>query len=110
MSYLVYCPTCDSKMSVNAKSCPSCGETGFFENKRVRTRQTRSTVCCPAANCNNGRIELPYGFRAALENGTSHMQGSTCSVCRGSGSVPNPNGEEVYESSDLQLVDIRRKV
>ena len=31
MAYLVICPTCGGKMSVNARRCPHCGETDFFE-------------------------------------------------------------------------------
>lgn len=31
MAYLVICPTCGGKMSVNAQQCPHCGETDFFE-------------------------------------------------------------------------------
>jgi DnaJ-class molecular chaperone len=30
MSHLVYCPTCNGKMSVNAKTCPHCGENTFY--------------------------------------------------------------------------------
>lgn len=41
MSYLVYCPTCDGKMSVNAQTCPHCGETEFFEE----TRRMESYPC-----------------------------------------------------------------
>ena len=35
MGYLVYCPTCNGKMSNNAYSCPHCGETKF-EDRVVR--------------------------------------------------------------------------
>lgn len=46
MSYLVYCPTCDGKMSVNAEVCPHCGETDFFENvQNPYTIKTRCTYC-----------------------------------------------------------------
>ena len=31
MGYLVYCPTCGGKMSNNARTCPHCGETAFFD-------------------------------------------------------------------------------
>ena len=30
MSYLVLCPTCGGKMSVNARVCPHCGDRGFI--------------------------------------------------------------------------------
>lgn len=31
MSYLVLCPTCGGKMSVNARVCPHCGDHGFIQ-------------------------------------------------------------------------------
>lgn len=31
MGYLVICPTCGGKMSINARVCPHCGETDFIE-------------------------------------------------------------------------------
>lgn len=44
MSYLVYCPTCSRKMSVNARSCPNCGESQFYE--RVPTEVLKDCIWC----------------------------------------------------------------
>ena len=33
MGYLVYCPTCNGKMSSNAECCPHCGETHFYKRE-----------------------------------------------------------------------------
>lgn len=33
MGYLVYCPTCNGKMSNNAECCPHCGETHFYKRE-----------------------------------------------------------------------------
>lgn len=40
MGYLVYCPTCKTKISDSAKSCPACGEWRFFEFKRLMSKCT----------------------------------------------------------------------
>lgn len=51
MGYLVYCPTCNGKMSNNAKSCPHCGETHL-------TRKIQKQVLCK--NCNGTGVEYEY--------------------------------------------------
>lgn len=43
MAYLVYCPTCSGRMSVNAETCPHCGETDFFVERQ--TPYVIKTVC-----------------------------------------------------------------
>lgn len=44
MGTLVKCPTCKGKLSINAESCPHCGETKFFGVRRVR-RQLKCDKC-----------------------------------------------------------------
>lgn len=44
MGYLVICPTCGGKMSVNADRCPHCGETEFFKYA-ASTRVVGSKSC-----------------------------------------------------------------
>lgn len=46
MAYLVLCPTCGAKMSVNARTCPVCGETEFFEKRcEPQLHESRCAVC-----------------------------------------------------------------
>lgn len=54
MGYLVYCPTCSGKMSVNAEVCPHCGETAFFirHDRNVPVEQPCDTgYGCPWQHC-----------------------------------------------------------
>ena len=47
MGYLVICPTCGGKMSVNADRCPHCGETIYFDEDMLTED---GALICP--NCN----------------------------------------------------------
>ncbi len=57
MGHLVYCPTCGGKMSDNAKACPHCGETDFFELRPVG--QAVEGVC---PECNGAKFSYRYKF------------------------------------------------
>ena len=57
MGYLVYCPTCNGKMSNNAKSCPHCGETHF-------KRKIQKQVLCN--NCNGTGVVYEYTRRVQV--------------------------------------------
>lgn len=77
MGHLVYCPTCNGKMSNNARCCPHCGETRFFE--KSKSFEDIKCNCCqgrgvysyfenslPIAYV-NGRIYYPTYFKADHE-------------------------------------------
>lgn len=77
MGYLVYCPTCNGKMSNNAACCPHCGETHFTQ-KRVTVARRRCLTCDCTGKvtryqhairvcCKNGRIYYPAEFRKTGE-------------------------------------------
>ncbi len=57
MGFLVYCPTCGGKMSDNAKACPHCGETDFFE-----LRPAGQAVECTCPKCNGKKFSYRYKF------------------------------------------------
>lgn len=62
MANLVLCPTCGARMSVNARTCPACGETDFFE-RRCEPGIFHST--CPI--CNGTGRGWKYTFRNGCE-------------------------------------------
>ncbi len=57
MGLLVYCPTCGGKMSDNAKACPHCGETDFFE---LQPAGRAVEYVCP--KCDGKKFSYRYKF------------------------------------------------
>jgi DnaJ-class molecular chaperone len=80
MAHLVYCPTCDGKMSSNAEKCPHCGETQFEKHYSNGYKLGTCREC-------NGK---------GTTNSKKHVHGInreyptiTCVVCKGSGKSEN---------------------
>lgn len=61
MSYLVYCPTCNGKMSVNAETCPHCGEYKFIEREWEMEK-------IPCNNCGGDLSKNKFGRGFVSEN------------------------------------------
>jgi zinc-ribbon domain len=81
MSYLVYCPTCNAKISVNANQCPQCGEDKFIENIFVGYKE--ETIDC--WKCRDQDVwENRYGKVRLSFSGYIRP---TCIICDGSGKV-----------------------
>mgnify|MGYP005651773633 CR=1 FL=1 len=71
MAQLVYCVTCDEKMSINAKKCPHCGEFVFF------SKDGDLDTACPT--CSGG------GHIQGIFQGQPY--GGPCHKCDGKGKL-----------------------
>jgi len=77
MSYLVYCTTCQEKISVNAKSCPNCGENQFYLYEIDKNKE------CPLCKGKG----LYWSAQALRSRFFGYWKSGevTCVLCNGSG-------------------------
>ena len=70
MGYLVYCPTCNGKMSNNASTCPHCGERSFYKS-------IKESVKCKCKVCNGlGYYEYySKSVQVLLSYGSLYVEG-----------------------------------
>lgn len=72
------CPTCKRELSINAASCPNCGENEFFKKVPNQKDPIVKCRCC----CGNGAYN--HSYRQGLEeNYVSRI--IRCDSCKGSG-------------------------
>lgn len=87
MGYLVYCPTCNGKMSSNAECCPHCGETHFYKREHYSKK-----IQCDTCN-GSGKI-ISYKDSVCVKCVGDEIVGVEARVID-VGSEMNGNGEVI---------------
>ena len=97
MSYLVYCPTCNHTMSVNATQCPHCGEHEFTQSGSYEASR-------PCYYCDGKGWEREQGtYESGQETGKRFYTGNNV-VC------PECSGTRRGKWTKHTTTDIRKKV
>lgn len=94
MGKLFSCPTCRNRISVNAESCPQCGERQFrefgFIDSWGRVTQNKEDAQvhtehrkCPSCNGRGTKTEeRPYSFFFGIFSGVENVE-VPCRYCKG---------------------------
>ncbi|WP_430454921.1 hypothetical protein [Rheinheimera sp.] len=94
MAELVYCPTCEGKISINCSTCIHCGETEFFGWRETGVVLQDKK---PYTSCRSCKGRKFFGTDAR-----------ECSRCDGTGKERNPG--YLTTSRETVRVDLRKKV